>query len=251
MEAGNSRSSSNSGQNLQPAVSISLMGASPAAAAAVSPPPPPPPSAPVVPAPQPVLAPPQDAQSQPFERTFHLGGKRYLIFRAPLGVISSVHIVEWSGQKMAADGTPNKAEGIELSLAQASMLVNQGEQFSIDVDRISSGQKNISRKLHIGASIYISVNSPYRLVSLRKWSSNSQGNMFTLREFGISLKPAEWREMVKHLTAIWSDYIELYSVVSCIADPNVVGHNPMSCPECGHMDLRPRGELPADITIPL
>ena len=175
-----------------------------------------------------------------FRRTFHLGRKRYMVFDAPQGQIESIHLKEWDGMKVSC--------GVKLSLPMAHMILHYGDLFTNQLDRVIQGQKDVDLKKHVGRSVYLSVNSPYKNVGLRTWRLNAEGNFFATRS-GITLKGNEWREALKHLTQLWAEYLELYQTVSCLLNPNTPDHDSLDCEECGHMDTRARGEVQVEIPL--
>ena len=176
-----------------------------------------------------------------YKRSFHIGGKRYLIFAGPNGVIQNIYFKDWDGQKVLN-------EGIVLNIPRVMMIMHFGQQITNELDRISSGTKDIDLKKHIGGGFYLSVNSPYKYVGIRKWKSNSSGTLYPTSE-GVSLKAAEWREALDIINKLYTERLELYQCVSCILDPNKPDHDSKSCAECGHLDTTAKGEVFVDIPL--
>ena len=73
------------------------------------------------------------------------------------------------------------------------MVMDFGQQITNQLDRITSGAKDIDLKKHICGGLYLSVNSPYKYVGIRKWRTISNGILYPTSE-GVSLKANEWHE---------------------------------------------------------
>ena len=82
------------------------------------------------------------------KRSFHIGGKQYLIFAGPNGLIQNIHFKEWDGQKVLN-------QGITLNIPKIMMVMHYGQQISNQLDRITSGAKDIDIKKHIGGGFYL------------------------------------------------------------------------------------------------
>ena len=176
-----------------------------------------------------------------YKRSFHIGGKRYIIFAGPNGLIQNIYFKEWDGQKVLN-------EGITLNIPKIMMIMHLGQQISNELDRITSGAKDINLKKHIGGGFYLSVNSPYKYVGIRKWNTNSRGSLYPTSE-GVSLKAAEWREALDVINKLYTERLELYQCVSCILDPNKPDHDKKNCTECSHLDNSAKGEVFVDIPL--
>ena len=120
-----------------------------------------------------------------YKRSFHIDGKRYIIFAGPNGLIQNIYFKEWDGQKVLN-------QGITLNIPKIMMIMHLGQQISNELERITSGAKDIDVKKHIGGGFYLSVNSPYKYMGIRKWNTNSSGTLYPTSE-GVSLKATEWR----------------------------------------------------------
>ena len=176
-----------------------------------------------------------------YKRSFHIGGKRYVIFAGPNGVIQNIYFKEWDGHKVLN-------QGIVLNIPRIMMIMHFGQQITNQLDRITSGAKDIDIKKHIGGGFYLSVNSPYKYVSIHKWKTNSTGTLYPTSE-GVSLKANEWREALDIINKLYTERLELYQCVSCILDPNKVDHDSKTCAECSHLDNSDKGEVFVDIPL--
>ena len=179
--------------------------------------------------------------NQPYKRSFHIGGKRYIIFAGPNGLIQKIYFKEWDGQKVLN-------QGITLNIPKIMMIMHLGQQISNELERITSGAKDIDLKKHIGGGFYLSVNSPYKYVGIRKWNTNSSGTLYPTNE-RVSLKAAEWREALDVINKLYTERLELYQCVSCILDPNKPDHDKRTCTECSHLDNTAKGEVFVDIPL--
>ena len=176
-----------------------------------------------------------------YKRSFHIGGKRYIIFAGPNGLIQNIYFKEWDGQKVLN-------QGITLNIPKIMMIMHLGQQISNELERITSGAKDIDVKKHIGGGFYLSVNSPYKYVGIRKWNTNSSGTLYPTSE-GVSLKATEWREALDVINKLYTERLELYQCVSCILDPNKPDHDKKTCTECSHLDTNAKGEVFVDIPL--
>ena len=176
-----------------------------------------------------------------YKRSFHIGGKRYLIFTGPNGLIQNIYFKEWDGQKVLN-------QGIVLNIPRIMMIMHFGQQITNQLDRITAGTKDIDLKKHIGGGFYLSVNSPYKYVGIRKWKTNSTGTLYPTSE-GVSLRATEWREALDVINKLYTERLELYQCVSCILDPNKPDHDSNSCVECSHLENSAKGEVFVDIPL--
>ena len=95
---------------------------------------------------------------------------------------------------------------------------------------------------------YVTCNSPYKTIGIRLWKNNASGNLYPTAE-GQTLKFAVWQEFVKIGNKMFSERMELYTYIPCLIQMDKEGHNKLTCPECGHFDRKPQGEVSFDIPI--
>ena len=170
-----------------------------------------------------------------------IGGKQYLIFAGPNGLIQNIYFKEWDGKEVLN-------QGIVLNIPRIMMIMHFRQQITNPLDRITTGIKDIDLKKHIGGVFYLSVNSPYKYIGIRKWKTNSTGTLYPTSE-GVSLRASEWREALDVINKLYTERLELYQCVSCILDLNKPDHDSNSCAECSHLDNTAKGEVFVDIPL--
>ena len=179
-------------------------------------------------------------QSPEFKRTYHLGGRKYLIFHGPQGIIRDIYIKDWDGVSVKTS--------MSLNVSKFIILLHSTDQLTQSLMRISNGENNIESKIHIGELFYLTCNSPYKVVQIRKWKKNRDDDIYPTTQ-GISLKPKEWQQFVKYCNEMYSERLELYQYIPCLLDPNKLNHDSILCPECSVISDDARGIV--DINIPL
>ena len=60
-------------------------------------------------------------------------------------------------------------EGVKLNLSRFLMILHNAEIIDHTIDKILKGAQDQETKIHIGASYYLSANSPYKTVAIRMW----------------------------------------------------------------------------------
>ena len=167
-------------------------------------------------------SPTEDIQSikppEVIRKNYHLGGKRYLVFYGSSGHNEEIILKEWDGQK----------------------VTNPGVKLNISRD--------ISQKIHLGGGYYLTCNSPYKTIGIRLWKNNASGDLYPTSE-GQTLKYKEWQEFVKIGNQMFSERVELFTFIPCLIQEDNQSHNKLTCPECGHIDPLPQGEVEFDIPI--
>lgn len=175
-----------------------------------------------------------------FKRTYHLGGRKYLIFYGPKGIVQNIYLKDWDGVSVKAS--------MSLNLSKFIMLLHSTDILTQNLTSISNGDDKIDTRIHIGELFYITCNSPYRVVQIRKWRKNRDDNLYPTTD-GISLKPKEWQQFVNYCNEMYSERLELYQFIPCLLDPNKTNHNSLTCPECSVVSDDARGIV--DVNIPL
>ena len=178
--------------------------------------------------------------SKEVRKTYHIGGTKYMIFYGSNDVIENVFLKDWDGKKTNSS--------LKLNLSKFVMILHNSDLISMNLDKVCTGDKDISEKIHIGELFYLTCTSPYKLVQVRKWKKNKDDELFPTKE-GISLKPKEWRELVKFSNQLYTERLELFQTVPCLLDPTIVGHDSLTCQECSILNQDARGIV--DMMIPL
>ena len=176
-----------------------------------------------------------------YRRTFHLGSKKYVVFHGEAGQVQFIHLKEWDGQIVTNPG-------IKLNISKLVVLFHFSELINHALQAILKGDKGIEKKVHIGGSYYVSCNSPYKSVGIRKWKTNAKGDLFPTTE-GLSCKPKEREELLKVCNQMYSERMEMYTCAPCLIQPDQPNYSKLTCEECGHLDESARGEV--DVEIPL
>ena len=83
------------------------------------------------------------------------------------------------------DGQNTTNPGIKLNISKMVVLFHFLELID----------KEIEKRVHIGGSYCVVCNSSYKSVGIRKWKTNSKGDLFPTTE-GLSCKPKEWEEFL-------------------------------------------------------
>ena len=175
-----------------------------------------------------------------FKRIYHLGGKKYAIFYGPQGIIQDIYIKDWDGAVVKTS--------MKLNISKFIMLLHNTDSISQNLFKISQGEGHIESKIHIGEMYYLTCNSPYKVVQIRKWKKNKDDALYPTTE-GISLKPKEWQHLVKFCNEIYSERLELYEFIPCLLDPNKTNHDSMLCSECSVFSDDSKGVVNVNIPI--
>ena len=179
--------------------------------------------------------------NQIYRKNYHLGGRKYVIFYGAGGIIEEIYIKEWDGEKVTM-------EGVKLNLSRFLMILHNVEIIDHTIDKILKGAQDQDTKIHIGASYYLSANSPYKTVAIRMWRKGASGDLFPAK-LGISLTLNQWREFCKISNILYVERMEIFTFIPCIMEPGKKGHNKLKCIECADIDQAPMGEVDFDIPI--
>ena len=174
-------------------------------------------------------------------KNYHLGGKRYLVFYGSSGHIEEIILKEWDGQKVTNPG-------VKLNISRFVMILHNVEIMNRSIDKILKGDRDISQKIHLGGGYYLTCNSPYKTIGIRLWKNNASGDLYPTSE-GQTLKYKEWQEFVKIGNQMFLERVELFIFIPCLIQEDNQSHNKLTCPECGHIDPLPQGEVEFDIPI--
>ena len=183
---------------------------------------------------------PSEKSTSEFKRTYHLGGRKYVVFYAPQGMIRDIYIKDWDGSVVKGS--------MRLNVSKFIMLLRSTDVITQSLAKISQGKNDIDCKIHIGELIYLTCNTPYKVVQIRKWKKNKDNELYPTRD-GISLKPNEWHQFVKFCNEMYSERLELYQFIPCLLDPNKLDHDPISCPECSTLFDDSKGIVNVDIPM--
>ena len=175
------------------------------------------------------------------KKTYHIGGKRYLVFHGRYGQIEDIIIKEWDGEKVTNPG-------IKINISRFLMILHNVEVINQSIERILKGEREISKRIHLGGGFYLTCNSPYKTIGIRLWKNNASGQLYPTTE-GQTLKFAEWEEFIKISNKMFSERVELFTHIPCLIQSDKEGHNKLTCTECGQIDPKPMGEVSFDIPI--
>ena len=148
---------------------------------------------------------------------------------------------EWDGEKVTM-------EGVRLNLSRFLMILHNVEIIDNTIDKILKGAQDQDTKIHIGASYYLSANSPYKTVAIRVWKKGATGELFPT-QIGISLTVNQWREFCKISNKLHAERMEIFTFIPYIIQPEKNGHNKLNCIEFIDIDQAPMGEV--DFNIPI
>ena len=84
--------------------------------------------------------------NQTYKKTYHLGGRKYVVYYGPKGLIEEIYIKEWDGEKVTM-------EGIKLNLSRFVVILHNVEIIDHTIDNILKGEQDIDVKIHIGGVI--------------------------------------------------------------------------------------------------
>ena len=179
--------------------------------------------------------------NKPFRKNYHLGGKKCAIFHGERDVIDHIQIKEWDGKVVLK-------EGVKLNRSRFVMILHNVEIINHTLEKILKGEDGLNSRIHIGASYYLSVNSPYKTVAIRMWRKGGNGEYFPTK-CGITMSCGEWDEFTKISNKIYSERMEIFTHVPCLMQPDQPGHNKVFCAECCESAKAPMGEVDFDIPL--
>ena len=130
-------------------------------------------------------------------------------------------------------------EGVRLNLSRFLMILHNTEIIDHTIDKILKGAQDQHTKIHIGASYYLSANSPYKTVAIRVWKKGGNGELFPMK-LGISLRVNQWRELCKISNKIYTERMEVFIFIPCLMQPDKTGHK-LNCVECTDIDQASMG----------
>ena len=184
---------------------------------------------------------PNECAAAFIKRTFHLGGRKYIIFQGSHGLIENIYLKEWEDGEV-------KNPGIKLSIPKLVVILHYVEFIMTAIRKISEGKEAVDSSYHIGSGIYVTCTTPYRNVSIRFWNT-SNGKRYPTPQ-GISFNFSEWDEFIKVAQRMYSEYTEIYSCQPCILDEDKSGHKAETCDECRtSQGTDIRGEVNEDIPL--
>ena len=164
----------------------------------------------------------QNMNTEPFQRSFHLGGTKYLTLNGPKGV-EKIHLQEWGNGKVTN-------EGIKLNAPKIVVILNYIAFVRQAIKKTLNGNRNVLCQYHIGSGFLVSCNSSYKTISIRLWKSTLAKTYPTSE--GISLDFQEWEEFIKACQKIFIEYQEINSCEPCILDSeDKPGHDATQCQE--------------------
>ncbi len=155
-------------------------------------------------------------------RYFQSLGKGLHLFDSVFNGITYIHVREVLNEEI-----PTK-DGISLTLQRCNELFSSLPNLDIAVKQTEIEQDTYYNR-HIGGNWYVSVNSGFRNVSIRKfWLPEGETDVRPTRK-GVSLTFDQYRELRNGLRTIPSFVPELYGVIPCYFAP---GHDMSNCSEC-------------------
>ena len=179
--------------------------------------------------------------NKPFRKNYHLGGKKYAIFHGERDVIDHIQIKEWDGKVVLK-------EGVKLNRSRFLMILHNVKIINHTLEKILKGEDGLNSRIHIGASYYLSVNSPYKTVAIRMWRKGGNGEYFPTKS-GITMSCGEWDEFTKISNKIYSERMEIFTHVPCLMQPDQPGHNKVFCAECCDSAKAPMRAVDFDIPL--
>ena len=184
----------------------------------------------------------QPADSKGYKRTFHIGGRSFLLFSGKANVIEHITILEaYNGR------APEKK--LQLTPTRLQVLLSVSDQLFQELGRVTAtGENDVSLKIHLGGGQFASVEDKYFSIGLRQWVKTEKG--WSATKLGHQFHKREWKDLMKYLNEMYSQRFELHSVTSCLLNPNIPGHIPLLCDDCCPMKQEAEGEV-FDIDIPL
>ena len=96
-----------------------------------------------------------------FKRTYHIGGKKYVVFHGPEGIIEKIYFKEWDGKRTTS--------GLSINISKLIMILHNSDYINQALVKICNDQPGIDVKVHIGELFYLTCNSPYKIVQIRRW----------------------------------------------------------------------------------
>jgi hypothetical protein len=127
--------------------------------------------------------------------------------------------------------------GVTMPLKRYVMLRDSLKELSNSLKDVCLG-RNVNLKIHLGANMFASVQSPYRCVNLRQWFQDTNG--VNRPGNGVSLTVALWDKFLLADAGLYSILPELNNTLRCMEEAdhgNQLGF--LKCSECnpdGFMD---------------
>ena len=146
-------------------------------------------------------------------------------------------VSEWKGEKRVDireynTKYPTKT-GISLTLNRWTGLCHAVDMVDEHLTRVKKGE-HVEFEFHIGGNVYVSINSPFWIVSIRQFFCPMNGaNMRRPTPKGIRLKLGGWNTLKETIASVQREVPELENFVPCFArndHSNQMGF--LTCPEC-------------------
>ena len=155
----------------------------------------------------------------------HLGKERYL-FDSRFNDVTYVHLRELVFKDHCPIPT---TKGIALTLERCNELFKSLPEIDIHVQELERNETNTFYRHHLGGNWYVTVQSGFRCVDIRKfWLPDDAQEMCATRK-GMSLTFDQFRDLKGGLRTLPSFVTELWNVKSCYEMP---GHDVKRCKEC-------------------
>ena len=142
---------------------------------------------------------------------------------------------EWKGEsrldlRVWENKFPTK-NGVVLPLKRYLVLRRLMSNITTALEDVCSS-KQVNLKIHLGGNVHVTVNSPYACVNIRKWYTDKRDDVVKPGK-GLSLHPAQWRELCFVDSKLDRDIPALKDTVECMQQgdhQNLLGA--LECPEC-------------------
>ena len=102
----------------------------------------------------------QCCRKQTFQKKLSFRGQKYAIFHRERDVIDHIQIKQWDGKVVIK-------EGVKLNRSRFVMILHNVENIKHTLKKILKGEDGLNSRIHIAASYYLSVNSPYKTVAIQ------------------------------------------------------------------------------------
>ena len=120
--------------------------------------------------------------------------------------------------------------GVTMPLKRYVILRDSLEKLSNDLNAVCLG-KNMNSKIHLGANMFASVQSPYRCVNLRQWFQDKNG--VNRPGNGVSLTVPMWDKFLLADAGLYTVLPRLNNTLRCMEEAdhsNQLGF--LKCSEC-------------------
>ena len=157
-----------------------------------------------------------------FDRLFGRSGVPKCSF--DLGDNKILRVVEWDGglrvdlrqwlPTLTEEKRPSR-RGVSFPLERYAMLRTMKDDISTALKRVKDGADELEEKMHLGANVYATVDSPYACVNIRQWYKKEvDGDLLPGK--GLSLTANQRNNYLKYDPLLDNYAPALASVVPCL-----------------------------------